>query len=125
MNHYLSVLKKYAVFNGRSSRSEYWFFALFNTIILFILSLVDVSTGTYNVISNYGVLSGLYLLAILIPSIAVGVRRLHDIDKSGWMILVSLIPFIGWIWIFILMVTDSTPGENKYGPNPKLAHHNS
>lgn len=118
MNHYLSVLKKYAVFSGRSSRSEYWFFTLFNTIIIFVLCFVDVSTGTYN--GNYGLLSGAYLLAILIPSIAVSVRRLHDINKSGWMILINLIPFIGWIWNFILMVTDSTSGENKYGPNPKV-----
>ncbi len=117
MNHYLSALKKYAVFTGRSSRSEYWFFQLFSFIIILALSFLDVAIGTYY--SDYGLLSGLFLLAILIPSIAVSVRRLHDINKSGWMILINLIPFIGWIWNFILMVTDSTPGENKYGPNPK------
>ena len=68
---------------------------------------------------GYGPIYGLYLLAIIIPSIAVGVRRLHDIGKSGWMMLISLIPLIGGIWLLVLMVTDSNPEENEYGPNPK------
>jgi uncharacterized membrane protein YhaH (DUF805 family) len=67
----------------------------------------------------YGVFYFLYVLAILIPGLAVAVRRLHDVGKSGWMILISLIPLIGAIWLLVLMVTDSNPGENQYGPNPK------
>jgi uncharacterized membrane protein YhaH (DUF805 family) len=68
---------------------------------------------------GYGPVYGLYLLAVIIPSLAVGVRRLHDVGKSGWMILISLIPIIGAIWLLVLFVTDSNPGENQYGANPK------
>lgn len=68
---------------------------------------------------GYGPLYGIYLLAIILPSLAVAVRRLHDIGKSGWMILISLIPLIGGIWLLVLLVTDSNPGDNQYGPNPK------
>ena len=68
---------------------------------------------------GYGPLYGIYLLAIILPSLAVAVRRLHDIGKSGWMILISLIPLIGGIWLLVLLVTDSNPGNNQYGPNPK------
>ncbi|MDY0077004.1 MAG: DUF805 domain-containing protein [Bacteroidales bacterium] len=66
-----------------------------------------------------GPISGIYSLALIIPSLAVAVRRLHDVGKSGWMILIGLIPLIGFIWLLVLMVTDSKPGENQYGPNPK------
>lgn len=123
MNYYLEVLKKYAVFSGRASRSEYWYFGLFHLIVLVVLSLIDAAVGTYDIQSGYGTLSGLYILFTLLPSIAVGVRRLHDIGKSGWMMLINFIPFIGGIWFLILSVTDSAPGENKYGPNPKVANH--
>ena|SRR3989339_1642209 len=120
MNYYLTVLKKYAKFNGRSRRAEYWYFTLFNAIICIILSIIDVL-----VISNsgtkitFGILSSIYSLAVLIPSIAVSIRRLHDIGKSGWMIFISLIPLIGSIWLLVLMVTNGNPGENKYGSDPK------
>ena len=68
---------------------------------------------------GYGPLYGLYTLAVIIPGLAVAIRRLHDVGKSGWMILINLIPIIGVIWFFILLVTDSNPGENQYGQNPK------
>ncbi len=114
MNYYLSVLKKYAVFSGRSRRAEYWYFLLFNFIIAFILAIISFVVG-----DNFGILGLLYGLAVFLPGLGVSVRRLHDIGKSGWMLLVSLIPLIGTIWLLILMVTDSNPGDNKYGPNPK------
>jgi uncharacterized membrane protein YhaH (DUF805 family) len=117
MNYYIGVLKKYAVFNGRARRAEYWYFALFSIIISIILGIVDNVLGFS--IGNTGILGGIYALAVLIPSIAVSIRRLHDTGKSGWMLLVTLIPFIGWIWIIVLMVIDSSPGGNRYGPNPK------
>ena len=118
MNYYISVLKKYAVFNGRSRRAEYWYFFLFNIIVSIVLGIIDAVLG-FGAASGVGILGGIYSLAVLIPGIAVGVRRLHDIGKSGWMLLISLIPLIGWIWFLVLMATDSNPGDNKYGSNPK------
>ena len=119
MNWYLAVLKKYAVFSGRARRKEYWMFVLFNIIFSFALGLMDTIIGTYDPQLMYGVLSGLYSLAVLIPSIAVSVRRLHDTGRTGWWVFIALIPLIGPIWLLILMLLDSKPGENKYGPNPK------
>lgn len=114
MNHYLSVLKKYAVFSGRSRRAEYWYFVLFNFIIMIVLGVIGAMAG-----NKFNFLGGVYGLAVLIPGIAVAVRRLHDTGKSGWMLLIALIPLIGPIWLLVLMATDSTPGDNKYGQNPK------
>ncbi|HED38054.1 MAG TPA: DUF805 domain-containing protein [Ignavibacteria bacterium] len=114
MNYYLEVLKKYAVFSGRARRAEYWYFALFNAIISIILSIISIAIGDKLII-----LWIVYSLAVLIPSIAVSVRRMHDIGKNGWTILIGLIPLIGLIWLFVLTVLDSNPGENKYGSNPK------
>ena len=119
MNWYLKCLKQYADFNGRARRKEYWMFVLFNIIISFVLGLVDRLFGTFSSKAGIGILGVLYSLAVLIPGLAVTVRRLHDIGKSGWMILIGLIPFIGTIWFLVLMLLDSNPGENKYGPNPK------
>jgi len=121
MNWYLEVLKKYAVFDGRARRKEYWFFALFNTIIALVLALVDMGLGTFNAEFGWGVLSGIYILAVFLPTIGVAIRRLHDTDRSGWWILISLIPFIGAIWIFVLLVLDGTAGQNQYGPDSKAA----
>lgn len=113
MNWYLKVLKQYADFNGRARRQEYWMFILFNLIFSVVASVLDTVLGTW------GAIAGLYGLAMLIPSLAVGARRLHDIGKSGWMLLVALIPLIGAIWLIVLFVMDSTPGSNEYGANPK------
>ncbi len=119
MNWYLGVLKKYAVFSGRARRKEYWFFFLFNIIIQIILGVIDGTIGSFNPEAGMGLLGMLYTLAILIPVIAVSVRRLHDTDRSGWWLLISLIPLIGTIVLLVFMALDSKPGENKYGPNPK------
>jgi uncharacterized membrane protein YhaH (DUF805 family) len=119
MNWYLLVLKKYAEFNGRARRTEYWMFLLFHIIVAVAAMLVDNLLGlTFGEIP-YGFIYMAYALATIIPGLAVTVRRLHDIGKSGWMILVSLIPLIGGIWLLVLMLTDSQPGNNEYGPNPK------
>jgi uncharacterized membrane protein YhaH (DUF805 family) len=112
MNWYLGVLKKYAVFGGRARRKEYWFFVLFNVIISIAIGIVGGLTGA-------GLLGGVYTLAMLVPSIAVGVRRLHDSGRPGWWLLVAVVPLLGLIALFVLMVQDSEPGENQYGPNPK------
>ncbi|HEY0721891.1 MAG TPA: DUF805 domain-containing protein [Gammaproteobacteria bacterium] len=113
MNWYMEVLKKYANFSGRSRRTEYWMFTLFNIIISVVLSIVDGVVGTL------GILSMLYFLAILIPSLAVSIRRLHDTNRSGWWLLVGLIPFIGAIVLLVFMVQDSQPSTNQFGDNPK------
>tara|TARA_R100000005_G_scaffold96344_1_gene82558 strand:- start:2504 stop:2887 length:384 start_codon:yes stop_codon:yes gene_type:complete len=121
MNWYLDVLKnKYAMFNGRARRKEYWFFVLFNILASIALGIVDGITGTFNDEMGVGLLGGIYWLAVLIPAIAVAVRRLHDTGRTGWWLLLCLIPVIGGLVLLIFMVFDSEPGDNQYGPNPKL-----
>ena len=117
--YYLDILtNKYADFNGRARRKEYWMFTLFSVIISGILTLIDTNLGT-EVNTGTGLFGGIYSLLILVPSLAVGVRRLHDVGKSGWMLLIALIPLIGAIWLLILFCKDSQPQENKWGANPK------
>jgi uncharacterized membrane protein YhaH (DUF805 family) len=119
MGWYMQALKKYAVFSGRSRRKEYWFFLLFAIVISIVLGVIDVMIGTH--MEGVGLLSGLYALAILIPSIALTVRRLHDINKSGWWILIGFVPIVGAIILLIFALTGGTPGDNKYGADPKAA----
>ena len=119
MNWYLQALKKYADFSGRARRKEYWFFVLFNIIISVVLTVCDVFMGTYSAAASIGILTGIYTLAVLIPGIAVSVRRLHDTDRSGWWLLIVLVPLIGWIVLLIFMLIDGQPGQNAYGPSPK------
>ena len=120
MNYYLEVLKKYAVFSGRATRSEYWYFQLFNLIIAIVLNAIDVVVGDkIGVGYGMGILALLYFLATFLPSLAVIIRRLHDVGKSGWMLLIEFIPIIGIIWLLILTIMPSEPKENKYGPSPR------
>ncbi len=121
MNWYIEVLKKYAVFGGRARRKEYWYFCLFTTLISIVLSVIDNVIGSSNAEAGIGFLSGIYTLGVLIPSIAVGVRRLHDTNRSGWWLLIALIPLIGAIVLIVFFVFDSNPEENQYGINPKSA----
>lgn len=118
MDWFLGALKKYAVFEGRARRREYWFFALFVVLISVVLTIIDAMIGTMTS-QGAGILSGLFGLAVLIPSLAVGARRLHDTGRSGWWLLIGLIPFIGAIVLIVFFVLDSQPGTNAYGPNPK------
>jgi len=122
MNWYFQVLKKYAVFKGRARRKEYWYFALFNIIVSLVLGVVDVLTGSFSSEDGMGLLGAIYSLAILIPAIAVSVRRLHDTGRSGWWLLIILIPLIGAIILLFFTVQDSKPEENKYGPSPKATN---
>lgn len=119
MNWYIEVLKKYTEFIGRARRKEYWYFVLFNVIVSFLLIIIDNVIGTFNWDSGYGLLSTVYSLAVLLPALGVSIRRLHDIGRSGWWILIGFIPLIGAIVLIIFFVKDSQPGENHYGPNPK------
>ncbi len=117
MNYFLDVVKnKYAQFEGRATRSEFWYFILFYMIIYIALFMVD-NFLLAGLTGGIPVLTIIFLLAMLIPSIAVGIRRLHDIGKSGWWYLLSLIPLIGLVLI-VFFVMDSKE-DNKYGPNPK------
>ena len=119
MHWYLDVLKKYAEFNDRARRQEYWFFTLFNVIVSIVLALMDGAMGSLSASAGVGLLSGIYALAVFIPSLAVLVRRLHDTGRTGWWVLLCFIPLIGVIVILVFLVLDSDPGANEYGPNPK------
>ncbi|NKF23893.1 DUF805 domain-containing protein [Solimonas marina] len=119
MDWFITALKKYAQFSGRSQRAEYWYFILFYTLIYLALAIVDGVTGTFSLEDGFGLLSGLFALAMLIPSIAVSVRRLHDTGRSGWWFLIGLIPIVGSIILLVFFVQDSEAGDNAYGANPK------
>jgi len=120
MSWYIKVLKNYAVFSGRARRKEYWMFILFNFIFGLVASFIDLGIGLLTfAVFGLGLLYILYTLAVFVPGLAVSVRRLHDVGKSGWYYLIILIPIAGPIWLLVLLCTDSQPGDNKYGPNPK------
>ena len=121
MNWYLKVLKEhYADFSGRARRKEFWMFFLISTIISIILSLLDNALGlTFGELNENGYLSTLYSVLVLIPTIAVSVRRLHDIGKSGWYYLLILFIIIGWIWLLVLFCMEGESRQNKWGDNPK------
>ena len=111
MNWYLKVLKQYVDFSGRAQRMEFWMFQLINLIVALLLSVID-SLGT-------GFLGTLYALAVLLPNLAVCVRRLHDTGRSGWWLLIGLVPLIGIIVLIVFWVQDSQPETNTWGANPK------
>jgi len=121
MDWYLLVMKRYAQFTGRSRRKEYWMFALFNCIfamVPYLIGLVMVMNHNNLGIAFLGI-SIIYDLAVIIPGLAVAVRRLHDIGRSGWWLLIGFVPFVGGIILLVFAVMDSQPGDNEYGPNPK------
>ena len=118
MNWYIKVLKNYFVFTGRARRSEYWNFVLINFMNSFLLSIIDVTFGLVDAETGYGTLGTTYGLAVLIPGIAVGIRRMHDVGKSGWYIL---IPIYNIVWA----ATPGILGENNYGSDPKTEDLNS
>jgi uncharacterized membrane protein YhaH (DUF805 family) len=127
MNYYLKAFKNYATFNGRATRTDYWMFALINLIFGIIAMIIDhllgtcfkldLAMGTQTML--YGYVYAIYNLVVFIPGLALGVRRLHDVGKSGWFFLIVFLPLIGAIWLLVLFCTDSQAGENAYGPNPK------
>ncbi|GIU50507.1 hypothetical protein A9267_12930 [Shewanella sp. UCD-FRSSP16_17] len=119
MDWYIKVLKNYINFKDRARRKEYWFFVLFNVIAGILLGIMDNITGTLNQETGYGLLSGIYSLAVFLPALGVSVRRLHDTDRSGWWILIALIPLIGALILLYFFVSDSQEETNRFGPNPK------
>ncbi len=115
---YLATFRKYVDFSGRADRAEFWTFFFVNFVISMVLSYMDtfVSGSSF---TGAGYLSSIFSLIILLPSLGVSVRRLHDIGKSGGWIFITIILFIGWIWILILWATEGNSGSNEYGPDPK------
>ena len=113
------VFENYANFNGRARRSEYWYFALMNLIILIIAAVLDSTLGFNFSPLPYGYLYALVALATFIPGLAVAVRRLHDVGKSGWFYFIILIPLVGAIWLLVLFFTEGNQGDNQYGSDPK------
>lgn len=120
MSWFLHVMKNAFNFSGRARRKEYWMFALMTFIISFVLTMIDIFAGL-EFAPEVGVLSTIFGLLILIPSLSVTVRRLHDTGRSGAWILIGLIPLVGWIVMLVFMVLDSQPETNRFGPNPKAA----
>ncbi|MGH8456964.1 MAG: DUF805 domain-containing protein [Stenotrophobium sp.] len=115
MNWYLDVLQKhYADFNGRAHRQAFWMFALINLGITIVVNVVAS-------IIHLHLLSILYALALLLPSLALGARRLHDTNRSGWWLLIGLVPLVGVIVLIVFCIQDSDPGDNQFGPSPKAA----
>lgn len=107
-----ACFSRYATFSGRAPRAEYWWWTLFVIIANAVLTAVDTMLGFDSL------LSGLFALATLLPSLAVGARRLHDLGKSGWWLLIGLIPLVGVIILIIWFIRPGEPGQNAYGPNP-------
>lgn len=114
-DYFTRALKKYAEFNGRDTRPQFWYFVLLNFLISSGISIIG-NTVSVEVGSS---LSGLYSLAVLLPGLAISVRRLHDIGKSGWNMLWSFLPLLGWIYLIYLHVLEGEPGSNEYGPDPR------
>lgn len=125
MEWYLKVMKEnFSNFSGRARRKEFWMWYLFYVIVLIVAMILDGVLGTgfeigYGVTTPYGWIYVIAALAHVIPGLAVSVRRLHDVGKSGWFMFISLIPIIGGIWLLVLMCTDGDSSENAYGPSPK------
>ena len=115
MSYYLAALKNYAGFSGRARRAEYWTFYLINIFVYIVLAVLASATDTKA--CSYVAL--VYVLAVAVPTLAVGVRRLHDIGKSGWWLFISFVPFIGGIWLIVLLATGGNFGANNYGSDPK------
>ena len=119
MSWYIQVFRRYAVFGERSQRMEYWMFSLFYIVFGFLIGIIDSLLGAGG--EGGSLLSLLFILAMVIPSLAMTFRRLHDTDHNGRWLLIGFVPLIGMIILLIFMVQDSEAGANRYGPNPKAA----
>ena len=108
--------QKYADFNGRALRSEYWYFVLFTYILQLVLGVVASAAPSLG-----NAILGLVMLALIVPSLAVGARRLHDLNKSGWWQLLVFLPLIGIIVLIVFYCTEGNPGANRFGPAPVVA----
>ncbi|MEN8374795.1 MAG: DUF805 domain-containing protein [Gemmatimonadota bacterium] len=120
MNWYLTALKRFGDFSGRSRRREYWWFILMVWVLAIVLFFVDLTLGTGSE-TGYGLFSGLFSLAMFVPLLSVSVRRLHDTGRSGLWLLILFVPILGALAILVLALLDGQPGDNRFGPNPKGA----
>ncbi|MGR5132452.1 DUF805 domain-containing protein [Vibrio alfacsensis] len=118
-DRYLGVIRNYTGFSGRARRQEYWYFTLVNILVNLVMSIIDRILEGALQIENFGLFGVIYALFILIPSIAVTVRRLHDTGRTGWWVLIAIIPIIGFLVMLYFLVQDSEEGTNQYGDNPK------
>ena len=123
MHWYIDVLKKYTVFSGRARRKEFWMFFLFSAIISIFLVVIDEFMGWQFEMGGdiLGFLSTLYYVAVIVPYLAVIIRRLHDTERTGWWILIAFIPIVGVLVLLVFLILQGTRGENRYGPDPKGA----
>ena len=112
------VTNKYFDFSTRAPRKEFWLFVLFYSLAYLILMGIDISMGTYNSIIGFGILSGIFWMATVVPYLAVGVRRLHDTNRAGWWLLLIFVPIVGAIWLLVLFCFKSDEDENRFGINP-------
>ena len=120
MSWFLEALKKYAVFGGRARRKEYWMFTLVYVLAYLALGFVERRLGLVGAL-GIGMLSLAFSLLLLLPSLGVSVRRLHDTGRSGWWILIAFVPILGALALLVFMIQDGEQGQNEYGPNPKAA----
>ena len=119
MNIYFTVLKKFAEFSGRSRMSEFWNFTLINFIFTALAMLSDYMFGLILTPMPFGPIFIIYTFLVFLPSLAVLIRRMHDVDKSAWFVLLLFIPLIGTVWLLALCITEGNAKKNEYGPNPK------
>lgn len=118
-NWYLGVIRNYTGFSGRARRKEYWYFTLVNILANLVMSIIDRILGSALQIESFGLFGVIYALFILIPSIAVTVRRLHDTGRTGWWVLIAFIPIVGLLVMLYFLIQDSDEGTNQYGASPK------
>lgn len=123
MHHFFDVLRKYAVFTGRAGRSEFWWFTLIYIIVIAMAAFIDVVIGTFDAVLGFGLFSGSLFVATLLPMLGVHVRRLHDTGRSGWWVLLGLVPVVGSFALFVLVLFASQSGTNAYGPPPRSMEH--
>ncbi|MDM4723359.1 DUF805 domain-containing protein [Micromonospora sp. WMMA1363] len=114
-----SVLSQYIGFSGRARRAEYWWFFLFSVLVGIVTLILDIALGTDELGASTGLFNLIATLALWLPSLAVAVRRLHDTDRSGWLVLIGLVPLIGAIVLLVFFVQDGTTGPNRFGPDPQ------
>lgn len=122
MNYFLDALKNYATFSGRATRQQYWMYILFYIVFYFVAVMLDITLGQFDKEKMSGFISTVYTFGLLLPTIAILARRLHDIGRSSWWILLIVIPVIGSLVILIFTLMDSQKDENKYGVSLKYAN---
>jgi uncharacterized membrane protein YhaH (DUF805 family) len=118
MDSFIRTLQQYAVFRGRAPRRDYWFFMLFYLLISSMLMVIDSIIGRFDARAGIGLFSGLFTLAMLLPALGVAVRRLHDTGRSGWWLLLGLVPVLGTLVLLVFALQRGTAGPNAHGPDP-------